>query len=121
MPNSLLNEALLLRILRAAANGPQSYRPKDKRIPTLREFQLMVETAEQACDNGLIEASFKQPSKGKITQGLVRHFNVTGITRKGLQHLANGRRTGMGSEAALSRLKEIEQRREEGCGLGRFD
>ena len=40
---------------RAATNGPQSYRPKDKRIPTLREFQLMVETAEQACDNGLIE------------------------------------------------------------------
>ena len=83
MPSPLLNEALLLRILRAAALGPELYRPKDKRVPTLREFQLMVETAEQACANGLIEASFKQPSKGKITQGLVRYFTVTGITPEG--------------------------------------
>jgi hypothetical protein len=121
MPSSLLNEALLLRILRAAAIGPQSYRPKDKRIPTLREFQLMVETAEQASANGLIEASFKQPSKGKITQGLVRHFNVEGITPKGMQHLASARRTGVGADAALSRLKELEQRREEGWATRRME
>jgi hypothetical protein len=84
---SYVNDALLLAILRKATEGPECYRPKDHRVPTLREFQLMVDSARQAHRDGLIEGIFQLPSKGKITSGLVRSFTVSAITSVGLERL----------------------------------
>lgn len=83
-----VNEALLVNILRKAAAGAECYRTKDRRISTLREFQLVVETAQHARDEGLIEASFHGPSKGKLSGGLIRTFTVQAITRDGVERLA---------------------------------
>jgi hypothetical protein len=83
-----VNEALLLSILRKAAHGGECYRTKDRRVTTLREFQLLVETAQNAARDGLIEASFQAPSKGKLSAGLIRTFTVLAITPVGTERLA---------------------------------
>jgi hypothetical protein len=83
-----VNEALLLSILGQAAHGGECYRTKDRRVTTLREFQLLVETAQHAARDGLIEASFQAPSKGKLSAGLIRTFTVLGITPAGTERLA---------------------------------
>lgn len=79
-----MNDALLLGILRKAVTGPETFRPHDHRVASLREFQLVVDTAQQAHEEGLIEASFQPPSKGKTTAGLVRSFIIADITQEGL-------------------------------------
>ncbi len=84
-----MNVALLLKILRKATGGAETYHPQDHTVPALRAFQLMVETAREADEEGLIEASFQSPSKGKTTAGLVRSFIVKEITRSGLERLAH--------------------------------
>jgi hypothetical protein len=84
----IVNEALLLSILSQAAHGGECYRTKDRRVTTLREFQLLVETAQHAVRDGLIEASFQAPSKGKLSAGLIRTFTVLSITPAGTERLA---------------------------------
>lgn len=84
----MVNEALLVSILRKACAGAECYRTRDRRISTLREFQLVVETAQHALAEGLIEASFQGPSKGKLSAGLIRTFTVQAITPDGVERLA---------------------------------
>lgn len=83
-----MNEALLLSILRKAAGGSECYQTRDRRVTTLREFQLLVETAQHAAGDGLIQAQFNAPSRGKLSGGLIRTFTVVNITRTGAERLA---------------------------------
>jgi len=83
-----MSDALLFTLLNGATRGFEAHRTKDRKAPTLREFQLVVQTAQRAVDEGLIEAYFQSPSRGKHTAGLIRGFDVIAITPAGLDRLA---------------------------------
>jgi hypothetical protein len=68
-----VNEALLLSILRKAAHGGECYRTKDRRVTTLREFQLLVETAQHAARDGLMVAITPVGSERLAQLGSRRH------------------------------------------------
>ncbi len=83
-----MTDVLLREILRKARSGEEMYAAKDRRVATLREFQLMVDAAKAARDDGLVEAWFHTPSRGKISGGLIRAFRLVGITPAGSERLA---------------------------------
>jgi hypothetical protein len=83
-----VEDILLREILNKARAGEEMYAAKDRRIATLREFQLMVDAAKAAYEDGLVEALFQTPSRGKISGGLIRAFTLVGITPAGAERLA---------------------------------
>ena len=70
-----MTDPFLWKILGDASKGSHTYVAGDSRVPALKEFDVMAETAKRAHKDGLVEASF---------DGRVRSFVVDRLTREGL-------------------------------------
>ena len=97
-----MSDALLFTLLEGAGRGFEAHRTRDRKAPSVREFQLVVQTAQRAVEEGLIEAYFQAPSRGKHTAGLIRGFDVVAITPAGLDRLSRLRESRQSAATATA-------------------